>query len=296
LGIHVADLGGNTEIVRRQEALDDAARRRGVSIMPDCGLAPGMANILAAEGMRRLDQTDSVRLYVGGLPQQPEPPLNYTVVYSLEGVLDYYTTPSWVLRRGAPAQVEALSDVERVPFPAPVGELEAFHTAGGISTMPWRFAGCVQSMEYKTLRYPGHAVIMRAVRDLGLLATQPVDVKGTPVVPRDAFMAVVSPRLRKPNARDLVALRVEVAGSKDGKPKRVTFLLLDYYDVEHGISAMMRATGYSLAITGMMQAEGQIPPGAKPAYEVMPFGSYVAELRKRGIEVREVEDATPPVS
>ena len=100
-GCHFADLGGNTEIVMHQKKLHEEARAKGLSIIPDCGLAPGMVNILAAEGIRRLDQTESVRIYVGGLPQHPEPPLNYQIVYSLEGALDYYTTPSWVLRQPA---------------------------------------------------------------------------------------------------------------------------------------------------------------------------------------------------
>ncbi|HXV87382.1 MAG TPA: saccharopine dehydrogenase C-terminal domain-containing protein [Gemmatimonadales bacterium] len=291
LGIHFADLGGNTDIVRRQETLHDRALQAGVSVVPDCGLAPGLVNVLAAEGIRRLDRTDTVRLYVGGLPQHPEPPLNYTVVYSLEGVLDYYTTPSWIVRGGVPRTVEALSETESVSFPAPVGELEAFHTAGGISTMPWRYAGCVQTMEYKTLRYPGHAAIMRAVRDLGLLSNAPVDVKGIPVVPRDAFMAVVGPRLRKPNVADLVALRVVVSGTRAGQPQTVGFRLLDQYDAERGVSAMMRTTGYSLAITAMMQAQGKVTAGARPAYDVIPFQPYVEELAKRGIAV--LEDGRP---
>src|SRR5690606_13416048 len=136
-GCHFADLGGNTDIVLEQKKLHDAALGKGLSIIPDCGLAPGMVNILAAEGIRRLDRADRVKIYVGGLPQNPEPPLNYQIVYSLEGALDYYTTPSWVLRGGKPTQVEALSELEDVEFPEPVGTLEAFHTGGGISTMPF---------------------------------------------------------------------------------------------------------------------------------------------------------------
>src|SRR5690606_4574117 len=108
------------------------------------------------------------------LPQHPEPPLNYQIVYSLEGVLDYYTTVSWILRDGELRQVDALSEVEPVEFPTPVGTLEAFHTAGGLSTLPWTYQGRVRSMEYKTLRYPGHAAIMRAIRELGLLRLEPV--------------------------------------------------------------------------------------------------------------------------
>jgi lysine 6-dehydrogenase len=285
-GVHFSDLGGNTEIVQKQKKLDGAARRKGVSVVPDCGLAPGMVNILAAEGIRRVGEADSVRIYVGGLPQYPEPPLNYQIVYSLEGALDYYTTPSWVLRDGKPTQVEALSELESVDFPAPVGTLEAFHTGGGISILPWTHAGKVRVMEYKTLRYPGHVAIMRPIRELGLLDLKPVTVKGIKVVPRDVFIATVSPRLTKPEGRDLVALRIEVTGKGGG---RAAWQLIDRYDRERGISAMMRTTGYSLAVTGLMQVDGRITwPGVATPDEAVPYGAYVEELAKRGVEIQEV--------
>src|SRR5437773_2452866 len=199
-GVHCADLGGNTEIVFQQKKLDAEAKQRNVSVIPDCGLAPGMVNVLAAEGIRRVGDAECVKIYVGGLPQHPEPPLNYQIVYSLEGALDYYTTPSWV--------------------------------------------------------------------------------------PRDAFIATVSPKLTKPEGRDLVALRVEVRG-RNGKA--VAWQLLDYSDEAHGISAMMRTTGYSLAITGLMQVDGRIATkGVHTPDEAVPFGDYVAELAKRGVEIREL--------
>ncbi|MFO7260217.1 MAG: saccharopine dehydrogenase C-terminal domain-containing protein [bacterium] len=285
-GIHYADLGGNTGIVFQQLELDEQARERGVSVIPDCGLAPGMVNILAAAGIAELDRADTVKIRVGGLPQDPKPPLNYQIVYSLEGVLDYYTTASWVLRDGEPRQVEALTEIESVEFPAPVGTLEAFHTAGGLSTLPWTYQGKVRSMEYKTLRYPGHAEIMRAIRDLGLLGTDPVEVKGQRVVPRELFIACVEPRLRRPEGRDLVALRVEVEGEKDGKPRRIVYDLLDYYDEQTGISAMERTTGFSLAITGVMQVDGRIAKrGVFTPDQGVPAEAYVAELDRRGVRI-----------
>lgn len=291
-GVHFCDLGGNTEIVFQQKGLDAAAREHGVSVVPDCGLAPGMVNILAAEGIRRLDVTDRVRLYVGGLPQHPEPPLNYQIVYSLEGALDYYTTPSWVLRDGRRTEIEPLSELEAVEFPAPVGRLEAFHTAGGISTLPWVYEGKVRVMEYKTLRYPGHADLMRAMRDLGLLGLEPIDVKGQRVVPRDVFIAAVSPRLRRPGGRDLVALRVVVTGTRDGRPAGTSFQLLDYHDADHGLTAMMRCTGFSLAITALLQAQGRVTgPGVRTPDEAVPFGAYVAALAERGVHIEETETA-----
>src|SRR5881296_3895918 len=287
VGAHCADLGGNTEIVFQQRELDAEARRQSVSVIPDCGLAPGMVNVLAAEGIRRVGDAETVKICVGGLPQNPEPPLNYQIVYSLEGALDYYTTPSWVLRSGKPTRVEALSDVEPVMFPPPVGELEAFHTGGGISTLPWAYEGKVRTMEYKTLRYPGHVAVMRAVRDLGLLDVTPVKVKGREVVSREAFIATVSPKLTKPDGRDLIALRVEVRG---GNGRSATWQLLDYYDEARGISGMMRTTGYSLSITGLMQVDGRISArGVRTPDEAVPYAEYVGELGKRGVEIREIQ-------
>ena len=287
-GVHFCDLGGNTEIVFKQKTLHDRAAAGGVSVVPDCGLAPGMVNILAQHGIRQFDQVDAVRIYVGGLPQNPEPPLNYQIVYSLEGVLDYYTTLSWVLRGGKRTRVKALSEREPVEFPAPLGTLEAFHTAGGLSTMAFRYEGKIPTMEYKTLRYPGHAALMESIRELGLLDLEPVEVKGHQVVPRDSFIATVGPKLRKPNGKDLVALRVTVEGTKSGTSKRVGWELLDYFDAERGISAMERTTGYSLAITGLMQARKKVAPGVLTPDEAIPAEQYIAELGKRGVNIKEL--------
>jgi lysine 6-dehydrogenase len=288
-GVHFCDLGGNTEIVFEQKKLNDEAVAKGLSVIPDCGLAPGMVNILAQYGIDQLDSVDEVKIFVGGLPQNPEPPLNYQIVYSLEGVLDYYTTLSWIIRDGKRTQVKALSERETVKFPEPVGELEAFHTAGGLSTMAFRYEGKIPSMEYKTLRYPGHAAIMEAIRDLGLLDQQPIEVKGGRVAPRDVAIASMGPRLTKPGGHDLVALRVMVSGKKDGKPKQLAWELVDMYDDSRGISAMMRTTGYSLSITGQMQARGEIElKGVHTPDECMPAEKYISELAKRGVHIRAV--------
>ncbi|HEX4469406.1 MAG TPA: saccharopine dehydrogenase C-terminal domain-containing protein [Gemmatimonadaceae bacterium] len=287
-GVHFTDLGGNTEIVSEQKTLDGEARGKNITVVPDSGLAPGMVNILAEYGIRQLDSIRSVRIYVGGLPQNPQPPLNYQIVYSLEGVLDYYTTLSWVLRNGKRTQVRALSELEPVSFGNGVGTLEAFHTAGGLSTMAFRYEGKIPEMEYKTLRYPGHAERMEAIRELGLLDLDPVDVNGLKIVPREAFMAIAGPRLTKPEGKDLVALRVVVSGTKGGSPKTVTFELIDRYDEKHHVSAMMRTTGYSLSITGMMQVRGEVKPaGVHTPDECVPPARYVEELGKRGIQIKQ---------
>ena len=289
-GAHFCDLGGNTEIVESQKKLSGEAERAGVSVVPDSGLAPGMVNILAQAGIDGLDEPNSVRIWVGGLPQHPKPPLNYQIVYSMKGVLDYYSTHALVLENGEPVMKESLTGLETLTFPEPVGELEAFYTGGGISTLPYRYRGRIQSMSYKTLRYPGHARIMKAVRDLGLIGMEPVPVGDAEVIPRDVFIEVVSPLLRNSAGDDLVAVRVEVSGSKDGENRTIRHDLLDRYDPETGLTAMMRTTGFSLAITGVMQADGRIAsPGVNTPDECVPAAAYLAELAAHGVCVERSE-------
>jgi lysine 6-dehydrogenase len=284
-GTHYCDLGGNTEIVERQKTLDDEAQIAGVSVIPDCGLAPGMVNILAQAGIDEMDEAETVRIWVGGLPQHPKPPLNYQIVYSMQGVLDYYTTKSIVLRDGDVTEVAALSEIESLDVGG-VGTLEAFHTAGGISSMPYRYQGVIPTMEYKTLRYPGHAHIMKAIRDLGLISAAPVAHHGLEIVPRDLFIDIVSPRLRNPDGDDLVALRVRVEGQKDGEASAVQYDLVDRYDEKNEVTAMMRTTGYSLAITALMQVDGRVEKvGAFTPDEVMPAAAYIEELAGHGIQI-----------
>jgi lysine 6-dehydrogenase len=283
--VHFCDLGGKTEIVDEQMTLGPAAASAGVSVVPDCGLAPGMVNVLAQGGIDALDTVDSVRMFVGGLPQDPHPPLNYQVVYSLEGVLDYYTTPVLVLENGEVMNKEALTEVELVDFPAPVGRLEAFLTAGGVSRMPYQYRGRIRSMSYKTLRYPGHAYLVKAMRDLGLYDDDPVKVDGWMVSPRDVFIAAVSRKLATETGGDLVALRVVVEGTKGGKPKTTTYELLDRFDEALGVTAMMRTTGYSLSAVARLQVEGVVRPGAHTPYESVPVDAYVRALGERGIQI-----------
>ena len=226
-----------------------------------------------------------MRIYVGGLPQDPKPPLNYQIVYSMEGVLDYYTTPVLVLENGRIVEKEPLTELEEVDFPEPVGRLEAFLTAGGVSRMPYRFRGVVPSMSYKTLRYPGHAYLMRAIRELGLLDEEPVRVDGTEVTPRDAFIATVTPRLLDPDGRDVVLMRVVVRGRDNETPTTITYEMIDFYDEEKGVTAMMRTTGYGLATIASLQATGAVEPGVWTPAECVPPDTYISALAECGIRI-----------
>lgn len=289
-GCDYSDLGGKTDVLFEQLELDEGARSAGCTLVPDVGLAPGMADVLAAEGIRRLDDPASVKMFVGGLPQTPRPPLDYQVVYSLEGTLDYYTTPSWIVRDGERRRIGALTEVEPVVFEG-VGELEAFHTGGGASILPWRYEGEVDRLEYKTLRYPGHARLMRAIRDLGLLGREKVRVDGAEVAPRDVFIACAAPRLHRPDDPDLVALRVVAEGRRDGRDVRLVWELLDREDERTGITAMMRCTGYTLSVVALMLGRGRVEgPGVLTPDEALLPDRYLDELAERDVRVRHMEE------
>lgn len=289
-GAHFCDLGGDTEIVERQRELDPRARAAGVSVIPDCGLAPGLVNILAQAGIDTLDETEAVRIRVGGIPRDPKPPLEYGIVFSLEGVLNNYTTDALILENGTLERVPALSGVETIEFPPPAGTLEAFYTGGGISTLPMRHEGKVRSMSYKTVRYPGHARIMRAIRELGLLGTSPVELDGADVIPRNLFLKLAAPRLGNPDARDMVVARVSVEGVEDGTEKTIRWDLVDHYDEELGMTAMMRVTGYALAVTALMQLDGRIDvAGVRTPDECVPVDPFLGALAERGIHVERTD-------
>ncbi len=281
-GCHFCDLGGNTDVVFQQHQLDEAAKQAGITIAPDCGLAPGMANILAAHGIRMLQGPARVHIRVGGLPQHPKPPLGYALLFNIEGLTNEYFGKAHIIREGKRTVVDTFSELEEIAFPEPYGKCEAFITAGGTSTCPWSFEGVVEEFEEKTIRYPGHYEKMKTVLDLGLLDLQPVTVKGQQVVPRDVFHAVVEPLLRSDDPRDVVLLRVIV----DGKNERLEMELIDTYDPETGFTAMQRTTGFGAAMVGIMLAEGAFPPGTIRLEQQVDAEAYLAAMQARGFHVR----------
>ena len=283
---HFCDLGGNNDVVDAQFKLDARARRAGVTVVPDCGLAPGMVSILAADGFARLDRCDEMHLRVGGLPRRPCPPLDYGIVFSTNGLINEYSEPCLVLRNGRVRRVEPLADVEPLRFPAPFGRLEAFNTSGGSSTLPQTFRGRVRTLDYKTIRYPGHCEKFRLLFDLGLCGRKPVTVDGRRVVPRRLLIRQLEETLGF-ETDDVVLLRVEVIGVKAGVRQRVRYQFVDYADRRTGLTAMMRGTGFAVAIVALMLGRGQASrSGVLPGETAVPSGGFVRELRNRGINLR----------
>jgi len=282
-GTHFCDLGGNNDVVARQFALDARAKKAGVTVVPDCGLAPGMVSILAADGFSRLDRTLEVHVRVGGLPRRPKPPLNYRIVFSANGLINEYAEDCVVLRDGRAKTVPALEDIESLRFPAPFGTLEAFNTSGGSSTLPQTFRGRVKTLDYKTIRYPGHCEKFKLLFDLGLAGPKPVNVDGQRVVPRRLLIHQLEETLGF-ETDDVVLTRVDVLGMKSGRRRRIRYQFVDYADKKTGLTAMMRTTGFSASVVALILGRGQATrTGAIPGEVAIPSGRFIHELRARGI-------------
>jgi lysine 6-dehydrogenase len=291
----MCDLGGNTDVVWSQLALNREALATGVSIVPDCGLQPGMGNTLAVHAMGQMSHPQEVRIWVGGLAQEPRPPFDFLLTFNVEGLTNEYDEMSLVIRDGARVALPAFESLEEIHFPAPVGRCEAFLTTGGTSTCPWTFEGKLRTYVEKTVRYPGHMATFRAFRDLGLFGRQPVQASGVPVAPRDLYHALLQPRIDFPEDRDLVVLRVRCDGEDSGRAKSVTLDLMDFYDPETGFRAMERTTGWPASIVAQMQARGLVQPGAAPLETAVPPGPFLAELGKRGFNMTETVTESGPI-
>ena len=199
-GTHFIDMGGNNTIVEQQFAMSDRAAKADLTVIPDCGLAPGMASILAADGIGRFDSVDSVKMRVGGLPQHPQPPLNYSIFFSPEGLLNEYREPTVVLRDGKLTKLESLTEVEELSLPPNFPKLEAFHTSGGASTLPYTYEGKIRNLDYKTIRYPGHVEKIKFLFDLGMADETPYQIENHGNQPRPdvARSSLASPAAKCP--------------------------------------------------------------------------------------------------
>ncbi len=283
----MADLGGNTAVVFEQLDMDPLVRLAGVRIVPDCGLAPGLAQMLAVHGMRQLDLCKSVHVRCGGLPRHPEPPLGYALLFHIGGLVNEYSGKAVYLRGGKIVEVDTLTELEELEFPAPVGKAEAFVTSGGTSTCPYTFEGKLDVYDYKTVRYPGHCRPVSVMRDLGLFNTEPIEIDGVKIAPRRVFEAVASRALTRAEVDDVVVLRVTCRGTKDGKNADYTMDLMDFKDPVTGFTAMERTTGFPAAMVVAALPDLPLPPGAH-RLEQVPFGpGLLDDLRKRGLKLED---------
>jgi lysine 6-dehydrogenase len=277
------DLGGNNAVVAAELALDAAARRSGVNVIPDCGLAPGMVAVLVSHGAARFESLDEIHIRVGGLPLKPKPPLDYQLVFSVEGLINEYVERARVIRDGRIIEVASMTELEELEFPKPFERMEAFQTSGGTSTLPETFLGKVKQLDYKTIRYPGHCAKFKTMIDLGLASSEPVQVDGTRVAPRRLFGDLLMRHLPA-DEPDVVLVRVEFAGGG----RRLRYDIIDRFDAATGLSAMMRTTAFPASIVALMMARGQIErKGALPQERCVPPEPFMRELAARSIDVSE---------
>jgi lysine 6-dehydrogenase len=285
--VHMTDFGGNTAVVREQLALDADAASAGVTIVPDCGMGPGLNISLGTYVMSLVEEPEEVLIWDGGLPQDPQPPWNYVSTFSLGGLTNEYDGDAFFIRDGKVMPVPCFSGYEVLEFPEPIGKLEAFVTSGGLSTSPWTFEGRLKRLENKTLRYPGHVAQFKAFSDLGLLGLDPIAVSGQHVVPRDVLHALLTPQICRDEVKDVCVMRVKGVGTTKGRRAEAVVELIDRYDEKTGFTAMQRLTGWHGSIMLIAAVNGMVRRGAVSVELALPGRTVVLECRRRGIAVKE---------
>jgi len=283
-GVNFCDLGGNNYVVDAQLAMDSEARSAGINIIPDCGLAPGMVSILAMHGAKQFDEVSEIHIRVGGLPQDPKTSLKYQLVFSVEGLINEYVEKARVIRGGEITEVESMTEVESLSFEA-FPPLEAFQTSGGTSTLPDTFLGKVDALDYKTIRYAGHCGKFKTMIDLGLCSSEDVEVDGQKVKPRRVLGELLQKHLPA-DEPDYVLVRLDFVGSRSGETAQLRYDIVDKYDVNTGLSAMMRTTAFPASIIAQMMAGGDVlTRGATPQEKAIDSDKFVAELERRNIYI-----------
>lgn len=274
---------------------DDAARERGVTAIVDCGVAPGLSNILAARAVATLDECEGIDIYVGGLPKRPVPPFHYKAAFSPTDVIEEYTRPARSVEEGVLVTRDALSGLETLTLPR-IGELEAFNTDGlrSLATLG------VSVMREKTLRYPGHAAQMQLLRDIGLFESAALRLQsGMQVRPREVAEALLFPHWQYEDGEaDLTVMRVVAEGSRNGQRLRLTWDLYDEYDPHRQASSMARTTGYVCAsiarmlVRGVIDRPGVIPP-EQLGFDEAVFETLMRDLSAANIDIQAQEEAVP---
>jgi lysine 6-dehydrogenase len=277
------DLGGHTQTVYDQVSYAREARVRGVTVVPDCGLAPGLANVLAAMGVKEVPDARHVRIRVGGLPVPPKGPLGYSLLFSIEGLTNEYSGEALMLREGKLVRVEAFTEVEPYRGPKDLGPLECFLTSGGTSLAPMDYQGKLETYEYKTIRYKGHFSKLRPVIELGFLSQEPLQIGRARVAPRDVFHAVVGPMLEDPAVRDIALLQVDVT---DANGSGVRYRMAQRFAEKTGFTAMEQTTGYPTAAIAHALAKRGLPHGTMTPDRLGLGAEHLKELRRRGLRIR----------
>ncbi len=267
-----------------QMELEAAARKTGALLIPGCGVAPGLGGILLAHALDTLGGGDEGHILVGGLPQKPQPPFGYKLVFSVVGLLREYVEDARIFKDGKLVKVRPFSTVETVKFPAPIGTLEAFCT-DGLASLVYTMKG-MRVLDEKTLRWPGHAEKMNLLIESGFFSREKVKLGGAEVSPLEMSWAVLGKKLSEGDPHDLTVMRV-IARSSKGE---VTYDMVDRYDEENRVTSMGKTTGYTASIVTQMVGAGEIQGRGVLAPEKAVVGKgvgkLVSELGRRGVKIR----------
>ncbi|MFQ6064769.1 MAG: saccharopine dehydrogenase family protein [Candidatus Bathyarchaeia archaeon] len=267
--------------------LNEEAVKAGVTIVPDCGVAPGLSNLLVGHVISKLIQVDDIHIMVGGLPEKPVPPLDYIITWSVADLIDEYIRKAKIVKNGKVVEVEALTGLEQVEFPD-VGRLEGFYT-DGLRTLLYTFKN-VRNMWEKTLRYPGHVEKIRLLHSLGFFDERPIAVENTRLPPRKFTTKLLEKRLRRPDVKDILAMKVKVSGTEDGSKRCYVYHLLDHYDQKRGVTAMARTTAYPASILAQLmvgnavEEKGVVPLENLGMKEEI-FNKILTELENRRVKI-----------
>ncbi len=282
---HTVDYGGNHDVVNAQHAMDEEAKAAGVAIVPDCGLTPGLAGVLVAGGIKRLDNdAHRAEIRVGGLPLNPDGPLKYALVFSVRGLINEYLEPSVVIDKGHVTTKPSLTGLESLSYEN--RQFEAFYTSGGVSTLPRSFGNVLKDLDCKTIRYPGHAAKIKFLFDLGFGDDSHTLSNGFSCTPRQMLEKMLEHTLPH-DPPDEVIMRVTVIG--DGN-RRIIYSMRDVYDDESGLTAMQRTTAWPGSRILKMLLDGTIPDrGVLYQETAVDADELIRQLGERGIRIHVTE-------
>ena len=287
LDSHFCDLGGHDAATEEELALAEQARKKSRWIVPGCGLAPGLVNVLCLRAVEQFDNPEAAHLRVGDVPLHPQDPFRFRISWSAEKILDDYTNPVKLIEDGRIKGADPLSREERICFTDPFGAMEAFCTQGGLSTLTQVLQDQLDTLDHKTIRWPGHAHQMRFLLGLGFGEDRSIDVR-THLTYRDVLVRRLRQRLGGDDYEDAVLLRVLVRGQKDGQTRTLTYEMVERYDTERQRTAMARCTAVPAAAVAVLLTRGTLTGGgAAPPGNAVPLDAYCSLLDERGLHIKE---------
>ncbi len=285
LGIGYCDLGSTETVVNKLLSLNEEAQKKAVWIIPNAGLAPGLVNILCVHGIAQFDDVASAHIRVGDVPLHPQPPFNFRIAWSADKLIDDYTQPVYFIENGALSETSALDHVEQLCFPEPFGAMEAFSTAGALSTLAHNLAGRINFLDHKTIRWPGHAAQMQFLLELGFGEPRSIDVR-THLTYRDILVRRMRQRLGG-HFVDAVLMRVLLHGTVDGQARTLVYEMVETYDDARDLTAIKRCTSIPAASVAVLIASKQLPGGgAAPPESVVSNDLFIATMIERGLHIK----------